>query len=101
MNTTASTGSSLTLTLPITLTLAHTPNPNPDPNPNPNQVLPRGRRSVGFVEFRGALLPLVARKKDVPLAELVRSLLGDGRSDPGQPDPCPCSSPYPSPNPKP
>ena len=64
-------------------------NPNPDPNPNPNQVLPRGRRSVGFVEFRGALLPLVARKKDVPLAELVRSLLGDGHSDPGLTRPLP------------
>ena len=55
-------------------------------------MLPRGRRSVGFVEFRGALLPLVARKKDMPPADLVRSLLGDGRSDPG-PLNIPVSSP--------
>ena len=60
------------------------------------QVLPRGRRSLGFEEFRRALLPRIARKKDLPLAELVRQLLGDGDSRPG-PLNIPVNSPLNSP----
>ena len=60
------------------------------------QVLPRGRRSLGFEEFRRALLPRIALKKDLPLAELVRQLLGDGDSRPG-PLNIPVNSPLNSP----
>lgn len=40
------------------------------------QVLPKGRRSLCYNQFRSALLPRLARKKNLSLAELARDLLG-------------------------